>query len=79
MIEKVFKLIDFKLGKIAEQNKRASIILINEELFKRLQQGIIEQGVTQKQGMVKSPHDTLSVYKNCKILTSQVVETVEVF
>ena len=79
MIQKVFKLIDFKINKITEDGKRASLIIINEGLFKRLQQDVVQESMEQKYGTLKSPHTSLTVYQNCKIMTSQVVETVEVF
>jgi len=77
MLERVFKLVDAKMQRISVSNKRPSIIVINEDIFRQLQQDIVTQSMEQKHGALRSPFD-LQVYKNCKVITSQVIETVEV-
>ena len=78
MINDVYALIDEKIAKISQDRKRPTVIVMNEDLYKRMQVEMVTQSMQQKFGKVINPHD-LNIYNNLKIIPVQTVELVEVF
>lgn len=77
-MSKVLELVDSKIDSIEKQNKRAAVIVINDELFRRMQQEMMYQDMSQKHGTIRSPF-SLQVHRGVKVIPSQVCGTVEVF
>lgn len=77
-LNKVLELVDTKINTIEKQNKRAAVIVINDELFKQMQQEMMYQDMSQKHGTIRSPY-SLQVHRGVKVIQSQVCTTVEVF
>ena len=78
IMDSIFQIVDEKIAIIEEQAKRASVIIINESLFRQIQQEMMFQDMSQKNGRVRSPY-ALQVYKGAKVIPSQVAESIEVF
>jgi hypothetical protein len=78
IIDSVFAVIDEKIASIETEKKRASVIVINENLFKQMQQEMLGRDMSQRNGVVRSPY-ALQVYRGAKVITSQVADTIEVF
>ena len=78
IMNSIFDIVDEKIVLIETQAKRPSVIVLNESLFKQMQQEMMYQDFSQKSGKVRSPY-ALQVYKGIKVVASQVVETVEVY
>ena len=76
--EKIFELIDSKVNHIYTSAKRPAVIVVNAQLYKSLQEEILERDLSQPYGKVRSPLD-LKVYNGIPLIPSQVVEVVEVF
>jgi len=77
-MDSIFQIVDDRISEIEGQAKRASVIVLNENLFRQMQQEMLFQDISQKHGKVRSPY-ALQVYRGIKVITSQVVETVEIF
>jgi hypothetical protein len=77
-MDSIYQIIDQKLAQIENQNKRASIIIINDKLFQQMQQEMLFRDMSQAYGRVRSPYD-LQVYNKIKVMPSQVCDSVEVF
>lgn len=77
-LSKVLELVDSKIDSIEKQNKRAAVIVINDELFRRMQQEMFSQDISQQHGKVRSPY-SLQVHRGVRVVSSQVVSTVEVY
>lgn len=77
IIDSIFQIIDAKMNSIETNAKRAAVIVINESLFKQMQQEMLGQDMSQVYGKVRSPY-ALQVYRGVKVVPSQVVESVEV-
>lgn len=78
MMEMVFQRVDKRIGDIEEQRKRAAVIIINDRVFRQIQQEMFMHDQMQKFGAIRSPY-SLQSYKGAKVVTSEVVELVEVF
>lgn len=77
IMDSIFHIIDTKIDSIEQLAKKASIIVINESLFKQMQQEMITRDSLQKHGVIRSPY-ALQVYRGVKVVPSQVAESVEV-
>lgn len=77
-MEKVFQVVDTRIASIEQQGKRANIIIISAKCFKQIQQEMFMQDSMQSHGTIRSPY-ALQSYKGAKVVTSEVVELVEVF
>lgn len=77
-MDSIYQIIDQKIAQIESQNKRASIIIINDKLFQQMQQETLFRDMSQSYGKVRSPYD-LQVYNKIKVVPSQVCDSVEVF
>lgn len=78
MIEQIFEKVDVRIVELSAQNKTPSLILINARLYQNLQQEMLTQDLSQSYGKVRSPYNLRS-YKGLQLLTSHVVDDVEVF
>lgn len=78
IIDSIFQIIDNKIATIETDAKRASVIIINDKLFKQMQQEMMNRDMTQVYGTVRSPY-ALQVYKGVKVVPSEVADSVEVF
>jgi hypothetical protein len=78
IINSIFGIVDARIEAIESNAKQASVIVLNAQLFKQMQQEMMFQDMSQSYGKVRSPFD-LQVYRGLKVIPSQVVETVEVF
>jgi len=78
MMSQIFELIDTKIEKIEEQAKKPVAIVINTDLFKQLQKEFADAQLAQKSGFIKSPY-SLQNYKGCTVISSAVIETLEVY
>ncbi len=78
IINSIFGIVDARIAAIESEAKQASVIILNAQLFKQMQQEMMYQDMSQAYGKVRSPFD-LQVYKGLKVIPSHVVDTVEVF
>ena len=78
IMDSIFQIVDSRINEIESQAKRASVIVLNESLFKQIQQEMMYQDMNQAYGKVRSPY-ALQVYRGAKVIPSQVVESVEIF
>ena len=74
----IYQQIDDKIDEIEQKKQQASIIILNEGLFKQMQQETLYLDMSQQSGKVRSPY-ALQVYRNLRVVPSQVCENVEVF
>lgn len=77
-IEKVFQVVDSRINTIETSGKRVSVIIINSNTFRQIQQEMFYQDSMQSHGTIRSPY-ALQSYKGAKVVTSEVVELVEVY
>lgn len=77
LIDTIFQTVDEKIAVLAEQRKRPSVIVLNADLFRQMQQDTMTADLSQKSGRVRSPYD-LQVYQGLRVIPSEVVQTVEV-
>lgn len=77
-MEKVFQVVDSRINNIETAGKRASVIIINSKAFQQIQQEMFYQDSMQSHGTIRSPY-SLQSYKGAKVVTSEVVELVEVY
>ncbi len=78
IMDSVFQIVDGKIDNIETEKKRAAVIVINENLFRQMQQEMLTRDMSQPYGTVRSPY-ALQVYRGVKVVPSQVIESVEVF
>lgn len=78
IMDSVFQIVDSKIELIETKAKRPAVIVINEGLFKQMQQEMFTRDMSQVHGKIRSPY-ALQVYKGCTVIVSQVVDSVEVF
>lgn len=78
IMDSVYQIIDSKINLIETKAKRPVVIVINEGLFKQMQQEMFARDMSQLHGKIRSPY-ALQVYKGCTVIASQVVDSVEVY
>lgn len=78
IMDSIFQIVDDKINRIEAQAKRAAVIVINDGLFRQMQQEMFMADSMQRNGKVRSPY-ALQVYKGIKVVASQIAESVEVF
>lgn len=78
IMDSIFQIVDSKIDAIEVKAKRAAVIILNESLFRQIQQEMMMQDMSAKYGKIRSPY-ALQVYRGVKVVTSQVVDSVEVF
>ena len=78
IMDSIFEIVDKKIDSIEGQSKRAAVIVLNDGLYKQMQQEMMMQDMAQRYGKVRSPF-SLQVHRGVRVVTSQVVDSVEVF
>jgi len=78
IMDSIFQIVDSKIDAIEANAKRAAVIVLNEGLFKQMQQEMMTQDMSMKYGKIRSPY-ALQVYRGVKVVASQVADSVEVY